>query len=169
MRSRDELVSHELGWITYRRIPAERCETAPQRLYVRELAELGAHEIAGSEGASYPFFSPDGRWIAFYAKGRLFKVDLEGGAPVALADAPSPIGGTWREDDTLVFTPTWNGGLYRMDASGGQPELLIRPDPKQEYAYVWPYFLRGGRELLFTTWGNPHSVSRLTFRISSGA
>ncbi|MBI3049999.1 MAG: serine/threonine-protein kinase [Acidobacteria bacterium] len=110
---------------------------APQRLYVRELEELEAREIPGTDGAREPFFSPDGRWIAFFARGRLFKVDNEGGAPVALADAISPIGGTWGEDDTLVFTPTWNGGLYHISASGGQPELLIRPDPKLEYAYVW--------------------------------
>ena len=135
---------------------------APQRLYVKELGEFEARAIPGTEEAAFPFFSPAGRWVAFFAKGRLFKLDLEGGAPVALADAPSPIGGTWAEDDTLVFPPTWNGGLYRMSASGGKPELLIRPDKKLEYAYTWPHFLPGGRELLFTTWGTSFSISRLT-------
>ena len=134
----------------------------PQRLYVKEPNEFEARVIPGTEGAAEPFFSPDGRWIAFFAKGRLFKVDLQGGAPVAIGDAPSPLGGTWREDDTLVFTPTWNGGLYRMNANGGQPEPLIRPDKKTEYAYTWPYFLPGGRELIFTTWGTSFTISRLT-------
>ena len=136
--------------------------TRPQRLYVRELRELEGREIPGTEGARGPFFSPDGRWVAFFARGRLFKVDVEGGAPVVLADAFSPMGGAWGEDDTLVFTPTWNGGLYRVNASGGQPELLIRPDHKLEYAYTWPYLLPGGRELLFSSWGTTFSISRLT-------
>jgi Tol biopolymer transport system component len=132
-----------------------------QRLYVKDPNEFEARAIVGTEGASEPFFSPDGRWIAFFATGHLFKVDLEGGAPVPLADAPAPLGGTWREDDTLVFTPTMNGGLFRMNASGGRAEPLILPDKKIEYAYTWPHFLPGGRELLFTTWGTAYTVSRL--------
>jgi hypothetical protein len=138
--------------------------TQPPMLYTRRLDSFELPPVPGTEDAENPFFSPDGRWIAYFAKGQLFKVDLEGGAPVALADAPSTtVGGTWAEDGTIVFTPTWNGGLYRINASGGAAELIIRPEAaKKDYAYVWPYFLPGGKELLFTVWGATFSISRLT-------
>jgi serine/threonine protein kinase/Tol biopolymer transport system component len=135
----------------------------PPLLYIRRLDSFELRAIPGSEDADKPFFSPDGRWVAYFAKGQLFKVDLEGGAPAALAEAPLPAGGTWAEDGTIVFTPTWNSGLYRISASGGRAELIIRPDAaNKEYALVWPYFLPGGKELLFTVWGQPFSISHLT-------
>lgn len=135
----------------------------PPLLYTRRLDSFELRAIPGSENADKPFFSPDGRWVGYFAKGQLFKVDLEGGAPVALAEAPAPEGGTWAEDGTIVFTPTWNGGLYRISSDGGTAELLIRPDAaNKEYALTWPYFLPGGKELLFAEWGATFSISRLT-------
>jgi Tol biopolymer transport system component len=133
------------------------------RLYLRTLDSFELKELPGTEGADRPFFSPDGRWVAFFAKGRLFKLDLEGGVPTPLADAPSPGGGTWAEDDTIVFAPTWNGGLYRVMAGGSSRDLLIKPDPaKKEYAYASPRFLPGGRTLLFAVWGAAFNIERLT-------
>jgi len=100
--------------------------------------------------------------VAFFAKGRLYKVDLERGTPIPLADSPSPMGGTWRDDDVIVFTPTWNGGLYEINANGGKAQPLLQPDKKAEYAFTWPHVLPDDRELLFATWGTALSISRLT-------
>jgi len=137
--------------------------TGEPRLYLRTLDSFVLKELPGTEGASRPFFSPDGRWVGYFAKGRLFKLDLEGGVPTPLGDAPSPGGGTWAEDGTIVYAPTWNGGLYRTTASGGARELIIQPDPaKQEYAYASPQFLQGGETLLFSVWGATFNVERLT-------
>lgn len=90
--------------------------------------------------------------LAYFAQARLFKIDLEGGGPIPLAEAPSPAGGTWAEDGTIVFVPTWNEGLFVITAEGGAPKPLLRPDPVREYAYTAPHFLPGGRELLYSVW-----------------
>ena len=133
------------------------------RLYLRTMDSFELKELPGTEGATRPFFSPDGGWVGFFAKGRLFKLDLGGGVPTPLADAPAAGGGTWAEDGTIVFAPTWNGGLYRVAASGSPRELIIKPDPaKKEYAYVSPRFLPGGGTLLFSVWGATFQVERLT-------
>ena len=133
------------------------------KLYTRTLDSFELRELPGTEDAHRPFFSPNGRWIAFFARSQLFKLDLDGGAAVPIAEAPSPGGGTWSEDGTIVFVPTWNGGLYRVEADG-TVKPIIQPDPaKKEYAYTSPTFLPGGKELLFSVWGSTFSISRLTF------
>ncbi|HUF25167.1 MAG TPA: protein kinase [Vicinamibacterales bacterium] len=134
------------------------------RLYLRTLDAFELRALPGTEGAERPFFSPDGTWIGFFARTRLFLLDLDGGAPLPIADAPTPGGGTWSEDGTIVFAPTWNGGLYQVRATGGEVEPLIAPDAaKKEYAYTWPVFLPGGKELLFSVWGARFEIARLTF------
>jgi len=133
------------------------------KIYLRDLDTFDTRELAGTDGADRPFLSPDGRWIGYFANGQLHTMDLEGGAPTRLAAAPSNGGGTWADDGTIVFVPTWNGGLYKIASRGGEPELLIKPDPaKKEYAYTSPHFLPGGRELLFATWGAAFNIERLS-------
>jgi Tol biopolymer transport system component len=138
--------------------------TGESKLYLRTLDAFELRELPGTDDAERPFFAPDGRRIGFFTRGRLFTLDLDGGAPIPIADAPAPGGGTWSEDGTIVFAPAWNGGLYRIPAAGGVPEALIRPDAaKKEYAYTWPVFLPGGKELLFAVWGERFDIARLTF------
>ncbi len=123
-------------------------------LYVRHLMEdFEAREIPGTEDADQPFFSPDGRSLAFFAKRQLFRVRLDGGAPVAIASAPNPRGGTWGDDDSIVFVPSMGDGLLKIAASGGKPQPLVRPDGDSNYAFADPAYLPGNRELLFTVWG----------------
>ena len=120
------------------------------RLYVRRLDQLTATPLAGTDNAVGPFFSPDGQWLGFFAGGRLKKIAVTGGAPVALADAPSARGGSWAEDGTIVFTPTSeNIGLWRVPAVGGPAERLTTPAPG-EYTHRWPQVLPGGRAVLYT-------------------
>jgi serine/threonine-protein kinase len=131
------------------------------QLYTRRLDEAELRLLAGAEGADMPFFSPDGRWIAFYARGGLFKIRVDGGEPVRLADAPTCMGGHWLEDDTIIFTRAWNGGLYRINANGGAATPLLIPDRKSYYAYTWPFVLPGGQAILFNRWGTTSDLMRL--------
>jgi hypothetical protein len=91
----------------------------------------------GTEDASEPFFSPDSRSIAFYAKNALFKVSLDGGAPVRLAESGSQYGGVWLDDGRIIFNRSWNGGFYTVPERG-RGDLLMNPRGPKEHAYVWP-------------------------------
>jgi eukaryotic-like serine/threonine-protein kinase len=90
------------------------------QLYVRPMDELEAAPIPGTQGAYGPFFSPDGRWIGFFAENKLKKVSLLGGDPVVLCEARTPHGGSWGPDDTVVFSDEEGGKLIQLRASGGQ-------------------------------------------------
>ena len=128
--------------------------TDEPRLYLRHLDSFEARPVAGSSGAEHPFFSPDGKWVAFFAQGQLQKAEIAGGTPILLAEAAVPFGGTWNQDDTIIYTASINSGLLRIPASGGTPETLTKPDgAAQGYAHVSPQVLPGGRSVLFTIWG----------------
>jgi serine/threonine-protein kinase len=120
-------------------------------LYVRRLDQAEATPLAGTEDAANPFFSPDGQWIGFFAKGKLAKIPVTGGAAVVLADAPTGRGGTWGEDDVITFTPLASGGngLYRVPAAGG----AVTPLGDMVQGHVtqrWPQALPGNRTILYT-------------------
>jgi serine/threonine-protein kinase len=103
-----------------------------RQLYLRSIDSLEGRAIAGTEGAhGGPFFSPDGQWIGFFAAGKLKKVAVTGGEPVALADVAAGCGASWAADDTIVFSPTQFSGVMQVSASGGVPRMLTRLDPKQ--------------------------------------
>ena len=125
------------------------------RLYLRALERYEPMEVPNSEGAMQPFFSPDGSRIAFFARGKLCTALVSGGPPTAIADTSfQPFGGTWGDDDTIVFVPALGSGLDRIPAAGGKPQRLTEPDEAAGgYAHVWPQFLPGGGSLLFTIWG----------------
>jgi Tol biopolymer transport system component len=129
------------------------------QLYLRSLDAFEARAIAGTDGAQYPFFSPDGESVAFFADGRLKRVSLQGGSPVTICDAPSfGRGGTWGLDGTIVFDPG-NSGLMRVPAAGGQPAPLTSRDPAADRENLsWPQFLPDGRALLVTV-GNAGSLT----------
>src|SRR5262249_3311790 len=132
------------------------------RLYRRALDSSESIAVPGTEGASMPFFSPDGEWIGFFADGKLKKGPWGGGSPVALATARIPVGGSWGSDGTIVYAPTQNGGLWRVSSQGGEPEELTRPDFKEKgYTHCWPQVLEGGRGILFTVWGSTSSTANI--------
>jgi Tol biopolymer transport system component/predicted Ser/Thr protein kinase len=121
------------------------------QLYLRSMDRLEALPLAGTEGASSPFFSPDGQWIGFFADGKLNKVSVQGGPPVTLCDAPENRGATWGPDDAIVFTPATTVGLSRVSAAGGPTQVLTTPDTAQgERTYRWPEILPGGKAVVFT-------------------
>ncbi|HET7218360.1 MAG TPA: protein kinase [Vicinamibacterales bacterium] len=120
------------------------------QLFARPLDRFESTAIAGTDGASAPFFSPDGRWIAYYAGGALQRVSLEGGAPLKIADAPAVWSATWGSDDLIVFAASASpGGLWRVPAAGGVPERLTTVDGGAgEIQHAYPERLPNG-DVLF--------------------
>ena len=132
---------------------AQQGTDAPQ-LYLRHLDSFEARAVAGSSGAQQPFFSPDGKWVAFFAQGHLQKAEVARGTPILLAEAALPFGGTWNQDDTIIYAASLGSGLLRIPASGGTPEVLTKPDGAAAgYAHGFPQALPGGRSVLFTIEG----------------
>jgi len=120
-------------------------------LTIRRLDQAKTAPLAGTEGACYPFFSPNGQWVAFFAAGKLQKVEVDGGAPIRLCDAPGPGGGTWGDDDYIVAALDVTRGLFRVPAAGGMPQPLTdaREDPSGTLEHLWPQALPGGKGILF--------------------
>jgi Tol biopolymer transport system component len=121
------------------------------RVYLRPLASLIAQPLAGTEGATQPFWSPDGRSIAFFAEGKLKKLAAAGGPPEVLCAAPDGRGGAWSPAGVIVFAPTSQGPLFRVSASGGDPAPASAIDSTRgELAHRFPRFLPDGRHFVFT-------------------
>ena len=114
-----------------RRIAYTARQGGQQRLYVRPLDRFEATPLAGTDGATMPFFSPDGRWVGFFANGKLQKVSIEGGTPVTLCDAPRGRGADWGPDDSIIFAPDGNTGLSQIAAAGGAPRILTTLNAKR--------------------------------------
>jgi eukaryotic-like serine/threonine-protein kinase len=97
-----------------------------------------------------PFWSPDGRYLGFFAGGKLKKVEISGGAPVDLCDAPWGRGGTWAQNGTILFASNINSPIYRVSAGGGTPVQVTTFDPsRQETSHRWPEFLPDGQHFIF--------------------
>ncbi len=116
-------------------------------LWVRPLDGITARLLPGTELAGYPFWSPDGNAIAYFAAERLWRVELAGGAPVAVCEVGIGRGGAWASNDTIIFASLGNG-LRRVSASGGSPTELTRFDVSRgETAHYLPQMIPGGRFL----------------------
>ncbi len=122
-----------------------------RRIWIRALESLTAEPLAGTEGASYPFWSPDSRFIAFFADGKLKRIEASGGPVQTLCDAPDGRGGAWNRDGVILFAPLQSTeSLYRVSSSGGVPVPATRLEPtRQESAHRWPCFLPDGRHFLY--------------------
>lgn len=119
-------------------------------LWIRRLESSTAQALPGTEGADGPFWSPDSRFIGFFAIGKLKKVDSAGGPAQTVCDAPNGSEGTWGRDGVIVFArDTWDSALYQVSAEGGTPSLLVEPNRPREMAYGSPQFLPDGRHFLF--------------------
>jgi serine/threonine-protein kinase len=135
-------------------------QSGPQQIYLRAMDSLEVSPIPGTEGATEPFFSPDGQWLGFFAGGKLKKVLVSGGAVLTLGDAgvPSP-GASWGSQGMIVFAPSLVGVLQQVSDAGGTPQPLTRRE-KGEVSHRWPEFLPGGKAVLFaagatnTNWTN---------------
>ena len=121
-------------------------------LWIYEPGSPLARAVPGTEGSNFPFWSPDGGSVGFFADGKLKRVDLSGGPVRTLCDAPTGRGGTWNRNGVIVFTPTGvlAVGLFRVAASGGAPTQITFPDRAQkEDSHRWPFFLPDGNHFLY--------------------
>jgi serine/threonine-protein kinase len=124
-------------------------------IFIRPLNQLEGTNVAGTERGSAPFFSPDGEWLGFAADGKLKKVAVKGGQPQTLCDVAVMPGATWGPDDTIVYSPNFNVGLFAISARGGKPRRLTTPN-HGEFHFL-PDFVPGGKEVLFTIWNGASS------------
>ena len=120
-----------------------------QFLWVRSLKNDAAQQLEGTQGAMHPFWSPDGRYVGFFANGKLNKIAASGGPVTVLADAPTSRGGAWGVGDVIVFSPTFQSGLLKVSAQGGTPVPATVMDKERHTTHRWPWFLPDGRHFLF--------------------
>jgi serine/threonine protein kinase len=121
-------------------------------LWIYEPGAPQAKAIPNTEGANFPFWSPDGKSLGFFADGRLKRLDLSGGPVQTLCDAPTGRGGAWNKDGVIIFTPSGQlgFGLYRIAASGGTATQITFPDREHaEDSHRWPVFLPDGNHFLY--------------------
>jgi eukaryotic-like serine/threonine-protein kinase len=126
-----------------------RAEGSPPVLWLRRLDSPVAMRIEGTEDALWPFFSPDGRYIAFFSHGSLNKLLLSGGSVNAVAPADNPRGGSWGTNDTILYAPNFQGPIYSVNANGGTPVQVTKVDPTLHTTHRWPVLLPDGKHFLF--------------------
>jgi eukaryotic-like serine/threonine-protein kinase len=117
------------------------------RLWLRRLDSGSARPLPGTDGAYYPFWSPDNRSVGFFADGKLKRIDLDTTSVQVLANASAGRGGTWNGDGVILFAPQ-AGPIFRIPASGGEPKQVTRPDG-QRLSHRFPQFLPDGRHFLY--------------------
>jgi Tol biopolymer transport system component len=130
-------------------------------LFVRRLDAPDAVVLSGTDGAQYPFWSPDSRWIGFFTRrdGTLKKIDTLGGPPVTLCDAPNGKGGSWGADGIIVFAPDATTPIHRVAAAGGESTPITEIDSSRHDSHRHPRFLPDGTNLLFLARGQTDAQS----------
>jgi len=122
-------------------------------IWLRVLASAEAREVSDTSGAYYPFWSPDGREIAFFADGKLKRVGTDGGPVQVICDALDARGGSWNSSGTIIFAATRVSPIFRVPADGGTPVAIAQVRPASERAEVvshrWPHFLPDGEHFLY--------------------
>jgi serine/threonine-protein kinase len=118
------------------------------QIYIRRLGQLQASALVGTANAKSPFFNPEGTWLAFFADGKLKKISVTGGAAIGLAEATNAQGGSWGDDDNIVFTPNAGQPLLRLPSAGGKVEPLTVL-AQGEVSHRWPQVLPGSKAVLY--------------------
>ena len=125
-------------------------EEGVTRLYLRHLDKGESVALPGTEDGAYPFWSPDSKFIGYFDNGdqKLRKVAVAGGPPVTLCTAENVKGGSWNDQDEIIFAMTANSGIYKVPAIGGDPVQLTTLAPEHG-SHRHPRFLPGGKEFIF--------------------
>ncbi|MCA1580879.1 MAG: serine/threonine-protein kinase [Acidobacteria bacterium] len=137
-------------------------------LFLRPLDSLEARRLEGTEGAVFPFWAPGGHSLAYFARGKLLKIDAKGGSPQILCNAPNPRGGSWGSRGTIVFSINAGGEIHRVGENGGEsrslPHLVAHPQETNR----WPSFLPDGSNFLyFVLAGDPKSAGTYVTSLES--
>ncbi len=120
-----------------------------KQLWVRSLSNDSAQQLDGTAGAAHPFWSPDGRYVGFFAGGKLLKIPAAGGPVASLADAPNSRGGSWGASDVIVFAPDFQSALMKVSAQGGTATPATVLDKTRHSTQRWPWFLPDGKHFIF--------------------
>jgi eukaryotic-like serine/threonine-protein kinase len=126
-------------------------------LWIRGLDSESSRPLAGTEGATYPFWSPDGRSLGFFADDKLKRIDIRGGPAQVVSDAVSPRGGTWGPDDMILFADSAAGPIIRVRSSGGERTAVTRFKSGEGGGHRFPQLLPDGHHFLFYWFGGAHS------------
>jgi serine/threonine protein kinase len=127
-----------------------RDEKSKILLYVRPLSSLTAQPLSGTDEATYPFWSPDGREIGFFGEGKLKTIHADGGPPQVVCDVTGARGGAWSKDGTIVFTPATSSVLFRVPVAGSKPEPASQFDATRgENSHRFPVFLPDGKHFFY--------------------
>jgi eukaryotic-like serine/threonine-protein kinase len=125
-------------------------------LWVRPLSGVSAQPLAGTDGASNPFWSPDSRYLGFFANRKLKRIEASGGPPQTLADASLGRGGSWNREGVILFVPNSREVVHRVSASGGEASPVTKLDAgASEVSHRWPVFLPDGRRFLYLAQNSP--------------
>jgi len=120
------------------------------QIWLRPLNGFDARLLSGTENGWQPFWSPDGRYLGFFADGKLKKLEVTSGAVQTLCDAADPRGGAWNQNGLILFAPTPTSQLYQVSAEGGAPSPKTTLDITEKVnSHRWPYFLPDGRHFLY--------------------
>ena len=131
-----------------------RDPTGVTRLWLRPLSAMEARPLEGTEGALSSLWSPDGRSLAFFAAGKLKRLDLPGGSALPLCDVRPGVGlhGTWGRDGQILFASAEGEAIYRVSTAGGAPAVAVKADPSQGDTRInWPSFLPDGQRFFYLT------------------
>jgi len=129
---------------------AAREASGRQMLWVRSLDSVAPRVLTSTDGATFPFWAPDSRFVGFFADGKLKKIDVTGGPPQALADVVNGRGGSWSRTGIIVYSPSPTSVLMRISAAGGNAAQVTTFEKQRgENSHRWPDFLPDGEHFLF--------------------
>ena len=121
------------------------------QIWIRAMNALAAQPLPGTEGTTRPFWSPDSRFLGFFAEGKLKKIEVTGGPAQKICDAPTGADGTWSTEGVILYDGTGTDPIHRVSAAGGSPTVAVKPEKDGQVG--WPEFLPDGRHYLYMAIG----------------
>ena len=140
----------QIAYVAVARPGNESAAAGSNAIWICDLALPEPRRLADTDRDGFPFWSPDGRWLGFFANGKLNKIEAKGGPVIPLCDATDGRGATWNAAGIILFQRAWSEGLMKVSASGGTAEPLTTLEKERfDVAHRWPHFLPDGKHFLF--------------------
>jgi Periplasmic component of the Tol biopolymer transport system len=125
-------------------------DAASAQIFVYSMENRTIIRLPKTEGASHPFWSPDGKSLGFFENFKLRRTDLTGGSPVTICLAPNARGGSWNNNNEIIFTDNYQAPISLVSANGGDPRPITKLDStRKEGSHRWPFFLPDGKHFLY--------------------